>query len=286
VCGEHELRLRRKRVGELEVDRGAASREVDQRRVGEAHVDPPGKRGDGWIGAFDQTVVTDGLDLLEVIGVRDRAASEVADRAARALDRALELADAAEGQAGRRAALGGAEPSLALRNGVDRSRCGTRPRELQRDRVELDASVQKERRHLRHADLDSIAGQIVAARGELVIPAAIEVVGRVGIAEQAGQPQAQIARVDRHHDVALVVDHVLKRRQRIAPLTQHRVVDQALLAAEVAAVEGYADVVAGRRLAIGGLALHEQMRARTIGSRHACLLRSVGFNCWARDRCC
>ena len=109
-----------------------------------------------------------------------------------------------------------------------------------------------------------------------MIPAAIEVVGRVGIAEQAGEPQAQIARVHRHDDVALVVDHVLERRQGIAPLAQHRVIDQALLAAEVAAVEGHADVVAGRRLAIGGLALHEQMRARTIGSRHPGLLAASG----------
>ena len=145
--------------------------------------------------------------------------------------------------------------------------------ELQRDRVELDTGVAEERRHLRHADLERVARQVVAARGELMIPAAIEVVGGVGIAEQAGEPQAQVARVDRHDDVALVVDHVLERRQRIAPLTQHRVVDQALLAAEIAAVEGHADVVAGRRLAIGGLALHEQMRARTIGSRHRDLLQ-------------
>ena len=145
--------------------------------------------------------------------------------------------------------------------------------ELQRDRVELDAGMAEERRHLGHADLDRVARQVVAARGELMIPAAIEIVGGVGIAEQAGEPQAQIARVDRHDDVALVVDHVLERRQRIAPLAQHRVVDQALLAAEVAAVEGHADVVAGRRLAIGGLALHQQMRARTIGSRHRDLLR-------------
>jgi hypothetical protein len=54
----HELRLGRERVGELEVDRSATGREVDQRRVGEAHVDPAGERGDGWIGALDQTVVS------------------------------------------------------------------------------------------------------------------------------------------------------------------------------------------------------------------------------------
>src|SRR5918995_4170029 len=114
-----------------------------------------------------------------------------------------------------------------------------------------------------------------------MVPAAIEVVSGIGIAEQAGQPQAQIARVDRDDDVAFVVDDILQRRQRIAPLTQHRVIDQALLAAEIAAVEGHADVVAGRCLAIGGLALHEQVRARTIGSRHASLLRSAGRNCSA-----
>jgi hypothetical protein len=86
-----------------------------------------------------------------------------------------------------------------------------------------------------------------------MIPAAIEVVGGVGIAEQAGEPEAQVPRIDRHHDVALIVDHVVERRQRIAPLAQHRLVDQALLAAEIAAVEGHAEVVAGRRLAIDGL---------------------------------
>jgi hypothetical protein len=59
-------------------------------------------------------------------------------------------------------------------------------------------------------------------------------------------------------------------------LAEHRIVNQALLAAEVAAVEGHAEVVAGRRLAIDGLALHEQMRARTIGSRHRRLLRMLG----------
>jgi hypothetical protein len=80
-----------------------------------------------------------------------------------------------------------------------------------------------------------------------VIPAAIEVVGRVRIAEQTSEPQAQVARVHRHHDIALVVDHVLQRRQQISALAQHRIVDQALLAAEIAAVEGHADVVAGRR---------------------------------------
>ena len=50
-----------------------------------------------------------------------------------------------------------------------------------------------------------------------MVPAAIEIVGGVGIAEQAGEPQAQIPRVDRHHHIALVVDDVLERRQRIAP---------------------------------------------------------------------
>jgi hypothetical protein len=57
VRGEHELRLRRERVGELEVHRGAAGREVDQRGVREAHVDPAGERGDGRIGALDHARV-------------------------------------------------------------------------------------------------------------------------------------------------------------------------------------------------------------------------------------
>ena len=80
VRGQHELRLRRERVGELEIDRRAAGREVDQRRVGKAHVDPAGERGDGRIGALDQAVVADRLDLLEIVGVGDGAAGEVADR--------------------------------------------------------------------------------------------------------------------------------------------------------------------------------------------------------------
>ena len=60
-----------------------------------------------------------------------------------------------------------------------------------------------------------------------MIPAAVEVVGRIGIAEQAGEPEAEIARVDRDDDIALVVDHVLERRQRVAALAEHWVVDQA-----------------------------------------------------------
>jgi hypothetical protein len=52
-----------------------------------------------------------------------------------------------------------------------------------------------------------------------MIPAAIEVVGCIGIAEQTGEPEAQVARVDRDHDVAFVIDDVLQRRQGIAPLT-------------------------------------------------------------------
>jgi hypothetical protein len=188
----------------------------------------------------------------------------------------LKLTDPIEGQVSRRAALGRAEPGLALRDGADGS--GGRPGagELQRDRVELDADVSEERRHLGHADLERVAWEVGAARGELMIPAAIEVVGGVGIAEQAGEPEAQVPRIDRHHDVALVIDHILQRRQRVAPLAQHRVIDQALLAAKGAAVEGHTDVVPGRRLAIRGLALHEQMRARTIGSRHASLLAASG----------
>jgi hypothetical protein len=67
VRGQHELRLCRERVRELEVDRAAARREVDQRRVGEANVDPAGERGDGRIGTLDEAVVADGLDLFEVV---------------------------------------------------------------------------------------------------------------------------------------------------------------------------------------------------------------------------
>jgi hypothetical protein len=78
--GQHELRLCGQRVGELEIDRRAAGRQVDQRRVGEADINPAGERGDGRISALDQTIVTNGLDLLEVVGIGDRAAGQVADR--------------------------------------------------------------------------------------------------------------------------------------------------------------------------------------------------------------
>jgi hypothetical protein len=153
--------------------------------------------------------------------------------------------------------------------------------ELQRDRVELDPGVAKERRDLRHANLDRVAWKVVAARGEFMIPTTVQVVGRIRIAEQAGQPKAQVARVDRNHNVALVIDHVLEWSERVAPLAQHRVVDQALLTAQIAAVERHADVVAGGRLTVGGLSFHEQMRARTIGSRHCTLLACVRWNCSA-----
>jgi hypothetical protein len=140
---QHELCHIRERVGELEVDRRAAGREVDQRRVGEAYVDPAGERGDRRVSALDQSVVADRLDLLEVVGVGDGAPGEIADRAAGALDRALELADAAEGQAGRRAALGRAEPGLSLRDGAD---CGGRRAgsgELQRIELSLTPAWRK-----------------------------------------------------------------------------------------------------------------------------------------------
>ena len=51
-----------------------------------------------------------------------------------------------------------------------------------------------------------------------MIPAAIQVVGRIGGPEQAGEPQAQVPGMVRHDDVALVVDDILERRQRIAAL--------------------------------------------------------------------
>ena len=113
-----------------------------------------------------------------------------------------------------------------------------------------------------------------------MVPAAIEVVGRIGIAKQAGEPQAQVARVDRDEDVALVVDDVLERRQRVAPLAQHRVVGQALLAAEVAAVEGHADVVAGRHRAfdVTQLRLHVGLERAGNGGRElqVCALTLAG----------
>ena len=46
------------------------------------------------------------------------------------------------------------------------------------------------RRFPGHADLKRVARQVLAARGKLVVEAAVAVVGGVGIAEQAGEPQA------------------------------------------------------------------------------------------------
>jgi hypothetical protein len=80
VRGQHELCRSRERIGELEVDRGAARGKVDQCCVSEANVDLAGQRGDRRIGALDEAVVADGLDLLEVVGVGDRAAGQVPDR--------------------------------------------------------------------------------------------------------------------------------------------------------------------------------------------------------------
>jgi hypothetical protein len=65
------------RVGKLEVDRGAARREIDQRSVGEAHVDFAGERGNRGIAPSIRPIVADGLDLLEVVGVGDRAAGQL-----------------------------------------------------------------------------------------------------------------------------------------------------------------------------------------------------------------
>jgi hypothetical protein len=67
VRGEHELRLRRERVGELEIHGRTVGGEVDQRSVGKANVDPAGERGDGRVGTLDQAVVADGLDLLKIV---------------------------------------------------------------------------------------------------------------------------------------------------------------------------------------------------------------------------
>jgi hypothetical protein len=69
VRGQHELRLRREGVGGLEIDWHATRGQVDQRRVGEAYVDSVSERGDGRIGALDQAVVADGLDLLQIVRV-------------------------------------------------------------------------------------------------------------------------------------------------------------------------------------------------------------------------
>jgi hypothetical protein len=48
--GHDQLRLRRKRVGEFEIDRRAAASEIDQGGVGEADIDAAAERGDGRIG--------------------------------------------------------------------------------------------------------------------------------------------------------------------------------------------------------------------------------------------
>jgi hypothetical protein len=55
-----------------------------------------------------------------------------------------------------------------------------------------------------------------------MIPAAIEVVGGIRIAEQAGEPEAQIARVDRHDDVALSLMMSCERAGRSPALAPDR----------------------------------------------------------------
>ena len=162
--GDDELRLGRKRVGELQIDRRAARSEIDQRRVGKANVDAAGHRGDGRIGAFDQSVVANGLDFFEIVRIGDRAAGQIPNRRTGPLDRALELADAVEGQAGRRATLCRTKTSLALGDGGN-GRCGwTRSAELQRDRVQLDADMEEERRNLALAKADR-GGEICVGQG-------------------------------------------------------------------------------------------------------------------------
>jgi hypothetical protein len=58
VRGQYELRLRGEDLGERQVDWRAVRREVNQRRIGEAHVAPPGRRGDGRIGRPSSRMVS------------------------------------------------------------------------------------------------------------------------------------------------------------------------------------------------------------------------------------
>jgi hypothetical protein len=53
-----------------------------------------------------------------------------------------------------------------------------------------------------------------------MVKAAIAIVARGRIAEKAGEPEAEIAGIDRHHDLALIVDDVLEGCQRITSLAR------------------------------------------------------------------
>ena len=84
---QDELGLRREHVGELEADRAAAGGQVDQRRVGEAHIDPASKRGDGRTARSirpSSRMVSIFSRLLEYV---TEPPGEVPDGAAGALDR-------------------------------------------------------------------------------------------------------------------------------------------------------------------------------------------------------
>ncbi len=122
--------------------------------------------------------------------------------------------------------------------------------------------------HLGHADLDGIAWQNIRARGKDVVECAVQVVRGDRVAEQSRQPEAEVTGVDGDDDIAFVIDHILQWGQRIAPLAQHRIVDQSLFAPQRAAVERHAHVVAARLRAVGGLPLEQQRGVGAVGSGH------------------
>ncbi len=76
---EGELEAAFDLIGEFQIDRGAIRGQIDQRRVREPDLDRASECGDGGIGAVDQAVGADGLDLLEVVGIGERAGGEVGD---------------------------------------------------------------------------------------------------------------------------------------------------------------------------------------------------------------
>src|SRR5690606_2091439 len=102
-----------------ELDRGIAGGIVEQQGVGEAAGDLAGGAGEAGIDALDPEVVADGAHDLDAVGEAERAAGDLRQAAAVALDRTLRLVE--RGVAARRGCAGrrGARARRALADQAD-----------------------------------------------------------------------------------------------------------------------------------------------------------------------
>jgi hypothetical protein len=210
---------RGQRVGEGHLAGIAIDRLRHQQLVGEAHLDPAGQRGDGRVRAIDAPVRADGLDPVEVVGIGDLGRDDVAERRAVARDRAVEMAEALQGELGQRA---GADAAATV------SPCATR----------LAVAVSSPERCICQLSVSSTQPEYIAKRGTSGMPVSIDMrrqrpgaraelvgVGRLGagrdrLPEGRLQPEAETLRVDRHDDIAVGRHRILDRRQRIAAVAQ------------------------------------------------------------------